>query len=117
MKHRYSQHRRRWSPFLAGLFFVLAVLALGAIVMVLWNSILVPLVGVKTILWWQALGLFILARILFGGFRFGGPGRHHKRKAAWKNKWQAMSDEERAEFRARWKDKCKPDDSKDDKLD
>lgn len=117
MKHRYSQHRRHWSPLLAGLFIILTVLALGYIVMFLWNTILVPVVGVKEILWWQALGLLILSRILFGGFRFGNPRHRQKRKAAWKKKWQAMSDDERAEFRARWKDKCKSPTIQDDAVD
>jgi hypothetical protein len=49
---------------------VVAVVALA--VYGLWNGVLTEVVGVKTVTYWQALGILVLARILFGGF----PGRH-----------------------------------------
>ena len=57
-------------------FLALGAIALsvaGFVVMSLWNAVLVPAVaGVSAIGFWQALGLFALAKILFGGFG----GRH-----------------------------------------
>jgi hypothetical protein len=40
----------------------------GQVVMYLWNAILPDLFGLRTITFWQALGLLALCRILFGGF-------------------------------------------------
>jgi hypothetical protein len=60
----------------------------GEIVKLLWNGLLPALFGWPAITFWQALGLLVLCRILFGGLgRHGGgprwrgwhewrPGRH-----------------------------------------
>ena len=78
------------------LFFIMVAIAmallLGWIVMVLWNAILPDVAGVKPLNYWQAIGLFILSRILFGGFRFGSrrnKGRRFQEKwnEKWKKKW------------------------------
>ena len=48
----------------------------GALVMLLWNWLLPPLLGWSEVNFWQALRLVALCRLLFGGFRGGGrPGR------------------------------------------
>ncbi len=39
----------------------------GEIVLHLWNWLLPPLFGWRQITFWQALGLLVLCRILFGG--------------------------------------------------
>ena len=57
--------------FIISLFWVLAIAAFGAIVMLLWNFVVPGVLGLATINFWQALALFVLARIFFGGF----PGR------------------------------------------
>jgi len=63
------------------LFFVIPPLILlfvvigGAIVMQLWNWLLPSLFGWPQIGFWQALGLLLLCRILFGGFGFHNAGR------------------------------------------
>lgn len=44
------------------------------VVHALWNGVLVEVTSVKPVSYWQALGLFVLAKILFGGF-FGRGGR------------------------------------------
>ncbi len=48
----------------------------GEVVMHLWNWLLPPLFGWRMLGFWQALGLLLLCRILFGGLHHGGPGRH-----------------------------------------
>jgi hypothetical protein len=68
---------------------------LGWVVMALWNAE-VPLLfaGARAIDYPHALGLLVLSRILFGGFRGGGGwgrGRHWRR-------WDAMTPEERSRF-------------------
>ncbi|MCG8328400.1 MAG: hypothetical protein MI974_11975 [Chitinophagales bacterium] len=86
---------------------ILFVLVLGGVVMLLWNAILPDLVGVKPIQFWQAIGLLILSRILFGGFKFGPKGKkHYARRRQWKEKWMNMNEEERAAFKERWRKKC-----------
>ncbi|WP_018985976.1 hypothetical protein [Methylophilus methylotrophus] len=57
---------------------VVAIAALSYVVMLLWNHVAVSLAdGINAINYGQAVGLLILSRILFGGFR-GRHGHHHK---------------------------------------
>ena len=107
---------RRFKP-LKVLFFIAVfmafVTAAAWIVMLLWNAILPDVVGVKPLNFWQATGLLILAKILFGGF--GGRKRpwNHSGKYHWRNKWMGMTREERKEAKTRWKEYCKRRDSED----
>ena len=97
------RHKRRPRIFIP--FLILAVVGLlGLIVMQLWNNILPGVVGVKLLSYWQAVGLLILCKILFGSFRGGGPG-FRKGGAAWRNKLMNMSEEERAKFKQEWRDR------------
>ncbi|HEX2869530.1 MAG TPA: hypothetical protein VHO03_20975 [Ignavibacteriales bacterium] len=68
-----SEHRRHRWFFLR---FPLALVFIGVItliLMLLWNALLPAILGVSVITYWQALGLFILSKILFSGF---GRGPH-----------------------------------------
>lgn len=88
----------------AGIGFLLLV---GYIVMWLWNAILPKAVGANPLSLWEAIGLLILSRILFGSFRFGPKGgKFGARRRAWREKWMNMSEEEKAEFKAKWKERC-----------
>lgn len=61
------------------LFPILCFFGIAAIVMWLWNILLPDIIGVKKISYWQAIGIFVLSKILFGGFRVGkGCGRSRK---------------------------------------
>lgn len=79
---------------------LVAVAAFGLVVMGLWNALLPSLFGLKAIGFWQATGLLVLCRILFGGFhgRHGGrfSGRHRLHLL---EKWDRMSPEEKERFR------------------
>ena len=82
------------------LFFV-AIAALGAVVMLLWNAIIPALfTQVPGISYLQALGLLVLSRILFGGIRGHGGwrGRRHGHRHGRWAKCQAMTPEEREQF-------------------
>jgi hypothetical protein len=81
---------------------LLIATVLSFIVMQLWNHLLPEIAGVRTITFWQALGLLILSKILFGGFRRpgGSPAWGWKRRMA--ERWDKMSPEEREKFRAGW---------------
>ena len=99
--------RRYWVLRVLGfaLLGVLFVVAVSAIVMLLWNSLLPSLFGLRAIGFWQALGLLVLARILFGGFR-GHRGWHWGWRHRMHERWAQMSPEERAKFREGMRARC-----------
>lgn len=86
--------------------FVLAVLLAGGAVRLLWNGVVVPSLQAQPLSYWQALGLLLLCRILFGGWsrpqRWQPRGPGHRMQ----NKWASMSPEHRAQFRSHWKARC-----------
>lgn len=95
---------RRWMiPF----FILIAVLVKGGIFLLLWNAIIPDLFQAPVLNFAQAVGLIIMAKLLFGGRhgfggrgRFGGPfGRHRGR-------WKHMSDDEREKLRAALRQRC-----------
>ncbi len=80
---------------------VIAALALGIlgfVVMELWNSLLPGLLGLKPIGFWQAAGLLLLSRILFGGVHYGLGHRLHRRHHMIQ-RWENMNPEERERCR------------------
>jgi len=97
----------RASKFFKIFFFAIVFLAgFSAIVMLLWNNILAGVLHVSTITFWQALGIFVLSKILFGGFR-GGPWGRHQWKHNMHQRWANMTPEEREKFKQEWKDRCR----------
>lgn len=94
----------------------------GLVVMFLWNNI-IPMVipSVKPLNYAQAVGLLLLSRILFGGFRWGPPGpfgrggfrggppfrggHSFRDDPEWREKVMNMTDEEREKFRAEWRER------------
>lgn len=70
----------------------------GEIVKQLWNWLTPALFGWPQITFWQALGILVLCRILFGGFGGRGPGRSDWRRRR-AERWERMSPEERERFR------------------
>jgi hypothetical protein len=81
------------------------VLAFGFVVMMLWNSILPLVLGVSTITFWQALGILVLSKILFGGFN-GGKCHYKKHWHEKSEKWMNLSEEEKESLKADWKNRC-----------
>jgi hypothetical protein len=69
----------------------------GLIVMTLWNWLMPALFGWKVVTFWQAIGLVILSKILFGGFRGGPRGMHWRHRMM--ERWEQMTPEEREKFR------------------
>ena len=76
---------------------ILAVAVFGFVVKGLWNWLMPALLGLHVITFWQAVGLLVLCKILFGGFR-GGHGRGMHWRGRWREKWAQMSPEEREKF-------------------
>ena len=87
-------------PVILGLF--------GLLVKSLWNWLMPELFGVHPITFWQALGVWLLSRLLLAGFH--GRGRSHDRR--WRgrviDRWERMTPEEREKFRERLRHRWEP---------
>lgn len=80
------------------LFAVLFLTVAGFVTMRLWNWLLPNIFGFHVITFSQAIGILILSKILFGGFR-AGPGRHRYWRRRMLERWEQMTPEERERFR------------------
>ena len=100
--------RKRWiwmAP-MAIVAMILFVYIGGELVMHLWNWLLPPLFGWRQITFWQALGLLLLCRILFGGLGVRGSHRSNMRskmRQRMAERWEQMMPEEREKARERWR--------------
>lgn len=89
--------------------FVIAIATLGVfvfsgIVMLLWNGILPTVLHVSAITLWQAMGILLLSKILFGGFK----GRRRMMGCGWGRRrvyanWPDMTPEEKEKHWAEYK--------------
>jgi hypothetical protein len=91
----------------------------GLLVRWLWNWLLPPLFGWREVTFWQALGLLVLCRVLFGGF---GHHRSYRGDSSIRRRvtdrvvdrmaervaerWDSMTPEERERFRQRIRERC-----------
>jgi len=101
--------------FKVALLVIVGIAALGGVVMLLWNWLVPALfVGAQPVGYWQALGILLLSKILFGSFRGGCHGRRMEHR----QRWESMTPEEREElkshFNRRWGRWCAPE-KRDDK--
>ena len=83
---------------------IIGVAVFGTLVMLLWNWLMPYLFGWHAIGFWQALGLLILSRIFFGGFR--APSGLGRRRLM--NRWDKMTPEEREKLREGLRGRCGP---------
>ena len=80
------------------LFAAVALTVVSFALMGLWNLVMPSIFAVRAIGFWQAVGLLILSKILFGGFRpFGGPSSRWRRRM--RERWEQMTPEEREKFK------------------
>jgi hypothetical protein len=80
------------------LFAGVAVTVFSFLVMGLWNVLMPGIFAVRMISFWQALGLLVLCKILFGGFRpFSGGSPRWRRRMM--ERWEEMTPEEREKFK------------------
>lgn len=100
--------KRFWMRKVAGfiLLAIVGVMVFSGIVMLLWNALLPELFHFPVITFWQALGLLILTKLLFGGFRGGGP-RGGRWKDKMKQRWMNMTPEEKEKFQQDWGRRCR----------
>jgi len=108
----YGHERRRGSWIKWAIIIPIAVVAgvfvFGSVVMLLWNNILPAVFGISAISFWQALGILVLAKILFGGFRSGHRCHCHGRNHDLAGKWMQMTPEEREKMKSEWRGWCGP---------
>jgi hypothetical protein len=92
------------------LFGALAFLVFTFATMYLWNSLIPSIFHGPTIVFWQAFGLLVLGRLLFGGFGRGHCGGRWRRHGHWRRHWQdkmeSMTPEQREELRKKWRARC-----------
>ena len=88
--------KKLWIALIAPPAIVLFIWLFGELVMHLWNWLLPPILGLHVITFWQALGLLLLSRILFGSWGSGGGNRGPRGRRA---KWDKMTPEEREKLR------------------
>lgn len=107
--HRFAGpfHGRRWVGFL---FFLIAGTGLLTFAfMWVWNRLMPELFGLRTLGFWQALGLLVLARLLVGHpFRALGHRFHHRyHHLRVIERWESMTPEERERFREGLRGRCR----------
>lgn len=88
------------------LLFIAAFLLMGFGVMYLWNWLMPELFHLPVIDVYQAFGLVVLSKLLFGGIRVHTLQPMGKRRL-WKAKWESMSEEERQQFKKDFAERCK----------
>lgn len=100
--NRFNNNRNKFKF----LFFVPIIALLSLVVMLLWNAILPGLLHVNSINYWQAAGLLILCKILFGGFSAGKMGMRGG-PPAMRDKFMSMTAEEREKVKTQWQERCR----------
>jgi hypothetical protein len=95
----YMRNKWKWlfiaPAALTGILILMAAVAFigGEIVMRLWNWLAPPIFGWRQVNFWQALGLLVLCRILFGGHVYRS--NSHRRKS-----------EDRERIRRAFRERC-----------
>ena len=88
------------------LFGALAITIVNFVVMSLWNVLMPAIFALHAITFWQSLGLLLLSKILFGGFRPPGGGTRWRRRMF--ERWEQMTPEEREKFKQGLRRGCGP---------
>ena len=79
--------------------FLVAIAAFGVVTMLLWNALLPSILGVASINIWQAFGLLVLTRLLFGGMNADMMmHKSHDHFHHVHDKWKKMTPEQQKQF-------------------
>jgi len=99
--------RTKWigKGFLVALVILIFIAAGGQLVLHLWNWLLPSLFGWRLITFWQAVGLLVLCRLLFGSFG-GRPLYRSNWRRRMGERWESMTPEEREKFRHGMRGRC-----------
>ena len=108
MKKFFFKGRFIFIPLAIAAFISLAGLA----VMELWNALLPDIIHVSTITFGQAVGIFVLCKLLFGFGRGGGRGfggGPHWMRHKMEERFKTMTPEEREKFKQKMRERaCGP---------
>lgn len=99
MRSRFKNNKKKFILMPFGIAALLAIISY--VVMLLWNNLLPQILHVAPITFWQAMGIFILCKLLFGFGRGGGGapwGRHRMEE-----RFKGMTPEEKEEFKEKMK--------------
>jgi len=99
MKSFFYRRRFIFIPFGIAAFLTL----ISFVVMTLWNNLLPAILHVGVITFWQAMGIFVLCKILFGFGKGGGPGRGNWMRHRMEEKFNKMTPEEREKFKEKFR--------------
>ena len=103
---------KHWMPLRIAKFVVLAVVFLaviGWVVMGLWNALIPDLFRGPVLSYWQAVGLLLLAHLLFRGpgrWRHSGGWRHGFWKHRLQERFASMTPEEQEKFKEDLRRRC-----------
>lgn len=103
---RYS---RTWRVAKFAVWVAIGITALGLLVATLWNNLVPELFGGPMINFWQALGLLVLMRLLFMGFRprwsqYSDHAGHWQKR--WEEKMAALTPEQREKIKQAYAQRC-----------
>ncbi|MDR0877987.1 MAG: hypothetical protein LBN21_08040 [Treponema sp.] len=95
-----SKHSKPFYVFSGIAGFLATAAVFSTLAWLLWNALLPGLFGLPVLSWLQTLGIFVLCRVLFGGMTSGFRGGTfdrggRKRENLFRDRWDAMSEEER----------------------
>ena len=93
-----TEHRIRKGIKIA-LLAALACAVFGLVVRELWNALMPSIFGWHAITFWQAIGLLVLSKILFGGFRGPSAAGRSRWKQRMKERMDQMTPEQREQLR------------------
>jgi hypothetical protein len=88
---------------------ILCVLAFGLLIYLLqylWNWLVPSIIGWRAISYWEALGLFVLSKLLFKGIHFSGGDKRGWGNKRWESRLAGMTPEERERFKQKMREKC-----------
>ncbi|HEY0177171.1 MAG TPA: hypothetical protein VGC08_12385 [Pedobacter sp.] len=101
MKPTFNRNKKKFFFIPFGIAALLALISY--VVMELWNNLLPEILHVNTITFWQAMGIFILCKILFGFGKGSGGAPWGRRKTL--DRFKGMTTEERQQFKEEMKQK------------
>ena len=88
--HRFGHHYKPGKYFLIVIGILLLLVGLGFLIQFLWNVTIASMFDLPGISYWQAVGLFILAKLFFSVGRYGRSSKFRYRKRySWKHRGES----------------------------
>ncbi len=80
---------------------IVVIVVFGTAIKLLWNWLIPSIFGLSVISFWQAIGLFLLTRILFGHSWWSRQHEKFHKNEDVRKRWMNMTPEQREEFMKR----------------